>query len=165
MEAQFSAGDRSGALYTYKTFSSLSSRELGTEPGPETKALAAYAQGGASGHGVPQPVAPLVPRPETRRTFLSDMPFVGRSEEFGALVEGYQAALSGETRAVVLLGDAGIGKTPSPRSSSFATSRTRHPSPASGCRQPRASRARGSCVAHSPGSLRRNRSLARCRRG
>jgi DNA-binding SARP family transcriptional activator len=110
MEAQFAAGDRSGVLDTYQTFRTTLSLELGIEPGPETETLAAHARGAVLGHGAPQPIAR--PRPETRRTLLSDMPFVGRSsEEFDALVEGYQAAQSGEVRAVVLLGDAGIGKT------------------------------------------------------
>src|SRR5215207_7406502 len=105
MEVQFAAGDRSGALNTYETFRSILARKVGTEPGPETEVMATVSRGGA-----PRPVRPPVPRivpaPSHRGT-----PFVGRAEEFGVLIEDYQASLSGEARAVALLGDAGIGKT------------------------------------------------------
>ncbi|MDQ3965346.1 MAG: AAA family ATPase, partial [Actinomycetota bacterium] len=110
MEAQFASGDRSGALNTYETLRSALARKLGAEPGPETEALATHARGGAPERAAPRPVAPSAARPETPQA-LPDTPFVGRAEEFGALVEGYQAALSKEARAVALLGDAGIGKT------------------------------------------------------
>ena len=105
MEAQFASGDRSGALNTYETFGSIVARKLGTEPGPEMETLAAVAQSSA-----PRLVAPPVPHPEVPPSRPST-PFVGRAEEFGALVGGYQAARSGEAGAVALLGDAGIGKT------------------------------------------------------
>ena len=39
------------------------------------------------------------------------MPFVGRSEEFGVLVEEYLSARDGGARAVAISGEAGIGKT------------------------------------------------------
>jgi DNA-binding SARP family transcriptional activator/tetratricopeptide (TPR) repeat protein len=105
MEAQIASGDRSGGLNTYETFRSVLARRLGTEPGPEMETLAAVARSGA-----PRPVRPSGLRPEPAPSH-PDTPFVGRVEEFGALVGGYQAAISGEARAVALLGDAGIGKT------------------------------------------------------
>src|SRR3954471_17561174 len=39
-----------------------------------------------------------------------EIPFVGRSEEFGILVEEYHSA-RGSARAVAVAGEAGIGKT------------------------------------------------------
>jgi DNA-binding SARP family transcriptional activator/tetratricopeptide (TPR) repeat protein len=105
MEAQLASGDRSGGLNTYETFRSVLARRLGTEPGPEMETLAAVARSGAS-----RPVRPSAPRPEPT-PLHPGTPFVGRAEEFGILVEYYQAALSGEASAVALLGDAGIGKT------------------------------------------------------
>src|SRR5215204_914193 len=105
MEVQFAAGDRSGALNTYETFRSILARKVGTEPGPETEVMATVSRGGA-----PRPVRPPVPRIVPAPSHPGT-PFVGRAEEFGILVEYYQAALSGEASAVALLGDAGIGKT------------------------------------------------------
>jgi DNA-binding SARP family transcriptional activator/tetratricopeptide (TPR) repeat protein len=105
MEVQFAAGDRTGALNTYETFRSILARKLGTVPGPETVAMATVGQSGA-----PQTVRPPAPRPEPALSHPGT-PFVGRAKEFGVLIEGYQASLSGEARAVILLGDAGIGKT------------------------------------------------------
>jgi DNA-binding SARP family transcriptional activator len=105
MEAQIASGDRSGGLIIYETFRSVLARKLGTEPGPEMETLAAVARSSA-----PRPVTSFAPRPEPTPSHPGT-PFVGRAEEFGALVEYYQAALSGQAGAVALLGDAGIGKT------------------------------------------------------
>jgi DNA-binding SARP family transcriptional activator/tetratricopeptide (TPR) repeat protein len=110
MEAQLTAGDRTGVLNTYETFRSVMTRELGTEPGPEMEVLVAHARGGVSLRDTSRLVVPSASRPQTSRV-LHDTPFVGRTEELGVLVEGYQAALSKEAGAVVLLGDPGIGKT------------------------------------------------------
>jgi DNA-binding SARP family transcriptional activator/tetratricopeptide (TPR) repeat protein len=110
MEAQIASGDRSGALNTYETFCSVLARTLGTRLGPEMEALAAVARSGA-----PRPIEPLglrlepgLPQPAPSHP---GTPFVGRAVEFGTLVEGYRAALSGEAGCVALLGDAGFGKT------------------------------------------------------
>ncbi|HZC18208.1 MAG TPA: AAA family ATPase, partial [Rubrobacteraceae bacterium] len=110
MEAQLAAGDLTGVLNTYETVQSVMTRELGVEPSPEMEALAAHARGDVSRRSASRPVVPSISRPKTSRS-LRDTPFVGRTEEFGVLIEGYQAALSGEAGAVALLGDAGIGKT------------------------------------------------------
>jgi DNA-binding SARP family transcriptional activator len=105
MEVQFAAGDRSGALNTYETFHSILARKVGTEPEPETEVMATVSRVSA-----PRPVGPPAPRTEPAPSHPGT-PFVGRAKEFGVMIEGYQASLSGEARAVVLLGDAGIGKT------------------------------------------------------
>ncbi|MDQ3926537.1 MAG: AAA family ATPase, partial [Actinomycetota bacterium] len=118
MEAQFAAGDRPGALNTYEALRSVLARRLGAEPRPETKAMIARAQGSGPPEErvTPRPgassLAPSASQPRTLRRVLPDTPpFVGRAQEFGILVEAYREALSGEARAVALLGDAGIGKT------------------------------------------------------
>ena len=49
--------------------------------------------------------------PTTGLPSYLEAPLVGRQEEFGALVSEYQAASMGQTRAVAILGEAGIGKT------------------------------------------------------
>lgn len=109
IEAQFAAGDRSGALGTYRHLRSVLTRELGAEPGPETEALAARVET----HPRTAPHVALqtaTPHPGSSPT-LPGTPFVNRSEEFEALIGDYERALSGTSGAVALLGDAGIGKT------------------------------------------------------
>ena len=120
MEAQLAAGDRSGALNTYEALRSLLKRELGTAPGPETEALVVRAGERAPTRPprtttlyAPKPAA-VTPRAATRERglrVLSGTPFVGRSEEFGALANAYGSVLSGGARAVAVVGEAGIGKT------------------------------------------------------
>ena len=74
------------------------------------EALAAVARSGA-----PRPIVPtgLRPEPAPSQPALAHpgTPFVGRAVEFGVLLDGYRAALSGEAGCVALLGDAGIVKT------------------------------------------------------
>ncbi len=108
MEAQFAAGDRSGALNTYEALRSILARELGTEPATETEALISR----TGERAAVRPVTPPASRPATPKQELpGTTPFVGRAEEFGVLLEGYNDALCGEARAVAFVGDAGIGKT------------------------------------------------------
>jgi DNA-binding SARP family transcriptional activator len=105
IEVQFAASDRTGALNTYETFRSILARKVGTVPGPETEAMITAGQSDA-----PRLVGGSAPRAELA-PWHPGTPFVGRAREFGVLIEGYQASLSGGANAVVLLGDAGIGKS------------------------------------------------------
>ena len=72
------------------------------DPGPGAQTLNASMQTRAeadrTGQGSPAPGSLL-------------MPFVGREAAFEALVEEYRSARSGTVRPVVILGEAGIGKT------------------------------------------------------
>ena len=101
MQTRSAAGDPGGALDAYEEYRS-ELRDVGVDPGPETETLnasiRARAEADRAGGGRPAP-GPL------------RMPFVGREAEFGALVEEYRAARSGEMRPLVVLGEAGIGKT------------------------------------------------------
>ncbi|CAN5755283.1 hypothetical protein BH20ACT12_BH20ACT12_02370 [soil metagenome] len=103
MEVRFAAGDKAGALRAYEASRQALKESLGIEPEPETEALAARIRVEAS---------PRLPR---RRTAAArgamEIPLVGRSEEFGTLVREYHAAREGEARAVLVAGEAGIGKT------------------------------------------------------
>jgi DNA-binding SARP family transcriptional activator len=99
------AGDRGAALGAYERCRSILLDDLGVPPEPETEALGAQARLAASRLPVP-------PRPVTspRAPFL-DGPIVGREQEFSRMIEQYVAATRGHSRAVVLQGEAGIGKT------------------------------------------------------
>ena len=103
MEARFAAGDKAAALRAYEAGRQALKEGLGTEPEPETEALAARIRAESS------------PGPTRRRTTAArgtvEVPLVGRSEEFGTLVREYHAAREGGARAVLVAGEAGIGKT------------------------------------------------------
>ncbi|HEV2742782.1 MAG TPA: AAA family ATPase [Rubrobacter sp.] len=108
------AGDSTGALLAYEGFRHSLKRRLGLEPPPQMRELAErlreeVEERASLGVGVvrswtaPAPLSGL------------EVPFVGRHEEFGALVSDYHTACAGDragkTRVVAVLGEGGIGKT------------------------------------------------------
>ena len=114
MELLSSVGESERALLAYEGFKNILNRELGMEPSLPLQELAAslreeVEQRASSGvtlarasEGTPATTSP---------PSGLEVPLVGRQEEFGALVSEYQAASMGQTRAVAISGEAGIGKT------------------------------------------------------
>jgi predicted ATPase/DNA-binding SARP family transcriptional activator len=103
MEVRFAAGDKTGALRAYEASRQALKESLGIEPEPETEALAVRIRAEAS---------PRLPRRQTAAAQGAiETPLVGRSEEFGTLVREYHVAREGGARAVLVAGEAGIGKT------------------------------------------------------
>ena len=113
MELLSSVGESERALLAYEGFKNTLGRELGMEPSPQMRELAARL------HEEVQERASLGASlarfsegtPTTDLPSYLEAPLVGRQEEFGALVSEYQAASMGQTRAVAIVGEAGIGKT------------------------------------------------------
>src|SRR5215208_5514724 len=113
MELLSSVGESERALLAYEGFKNTLGRELGMEPSPPLQELAARL------HEEVQERASLGASlarfsegaPTTDLPSYLEAPLVGRQEEFGALVSEYQAASMGQTRAVAIVGEAGIGKT------------------------------------------------------
>ena len=113
MELLSSVGESERALLAYENFKNTLGRELGMEPSPPLQELAARL------HEEVQERASLGASlarfsegtPTTGLPSYLEAPLVGRQEEFGALVSEYQAVSMGQTRAVAILGEAGIGKT------------------------------------------------------
>ena len=101
MEAHSAAGDPRGALSAYEEYRS-GLRRLGLKLGPEAENLAARIRADAEAARNEEDAH----APGTLR-----MPLVGRKDDFKALVEEYRAARAGTGRSVVVLGEAGIGKT------------------------------------------------------
>ncbi len=112
MRLRFSQGDRAGALRAYANGRAVLADQLQVEPEPETVALAKRIR-----HTAPvrsqqvrslQPVQTSPGRPPAN---LLDGPFLGRTAEFGTLIECYQRVHAGQPQLVLLQGETGIGKT------------------------------------------------------
>ncbi len=109
MRLRFSQGDRTGALRAYANCHAILADELQVEPEPETVALAKHMR-----HTAPvRPGQSQSPRSSSGQppANLLDGPFLGRSAEFGALLECYQRVHARQPQLVLLQGETGIGKT------------------------------------------------------
>ncbi len=105
IQLHLAAGDRGAAMRAYEACRAILLDELGVRPDPETEAVAARVR-----------AVPTRPSPAPRTAAQPSAPFldgpiVGRENEFSGLVEHYFGAARGRSRAVVLQGEAGIGKT------------------------------------------------------
>jgi DNA-binding SARP family transcriptional activator len=94
-------GDRAGALQSYHTCATLLYRELGVEPGPETRQL--YAQ-------LLQQDSGATAQPERSATSSANR-LVGRMAEWQALQKQWRQATPGHARWVLISGEAGMGKS------------------------------------------------------
>src|SRR6266851_1546656 len=112
MRLRFSQGDRAGALRVYARGRAVLADQLQVEPEPETVALAKRIR-----HTAPfrspqvRSLCPPHASPGQPPANLLDGPFLGRTAEFGALIERYQRVHAGEPQLVLLQGESGIGKT------------------------------------------------------
>ncbi len=109
MQLRFSQGDRAGALRAYADCRAVLAEELQVEPEPETVALAKRIR-----HTAPfRPAQSQSPHSSPRQSpaHLLDGPYLGRSDEFGTLIECYQRVHAGQSHLVLLQGETGIGKT------------------------------------------------------
>ena len=95
------SGDRAGALRVYHGCATALVRELGVNP---SAATAEYYMRLLESEGAAEP-----PGPEAAASGVS--PLVGRGEEWEALQHAWNRAIDGESRLVVILGEAGIGKS------------------------------------------------------
>lgn len=109
MRLRFALGDRVGALRAYATCCTILADELQIEPEPETIALAKHLR-----HTTPFHQSSACP-PDISSgqllTHLLDVPLLGRSVEFSALIEGYQRVHAGQSHLILLQGESGVGKT------------------------------------------------------
>lgn len=93
--------DRAGAMQVYHTCSTVLMRELGIEPSTEIKSL--YEQ--LVGAGEAARLEGLrEATPQGRR-------LIGRKQEWNRLREAWQSVQKGKQQVVLILGEAGIGKT------------------------------------------------------
>jgi DNA-binding SARP family transcriptional activator len=108
MRLRFSQGDRTGALRAYTNCRAVLADQLQVEPEPETVALAKRIRRTAPFRS-PQVLPHASPGQPPAN--LLDGPFLGRTAEFGTLIECYQRVHAGQPQLVLLQGETGIGKT------------------------------------------------------
>jgi DNA-binding SARP family transcriptional activator len=107
MSAAAAAGEPGRALAAYAALSSRLADDLGADPAPQTRELhlaILREQRGEPASGGDGPARP--PHAAPRGPVLA-----GRDAETGALREGWRAAAAGEPGLVMIVGEAGIGKT------------------------------------------------------
>jgi DNA-binding SARP family transcriptional activator len=96
------SGDRATALRTYHTCATVLERELEAEPGPATQK--AYKR-------LLQQQMPSVSPVASPTALVARAPLVGRRPEWAQLQDAWQRASAGRPQVVMLIGEAGIGKT------------------------------------------------------
>ena len=109
VELLSAAGDSEGALLAYEDFRDTLSREQSSEPSPKMQELAGRLQEEVEARS--SLGASLARSKAGTPLSVLEVPLAGRHKEFGALVSEYHAARMGQTRAAVVLGEVGIGKT------------------------------------------------------
>ena len=109
MRVHLAQGDTSAALQVYATLRARLAEELRVKPSAETLALTERIRATQARRGA----APAHPSPtvESRPAGELVAPLVGRAAAFRQLVGRYQQARQGQPQAVLLVGEAGIGKT------------------------------------------------------
>ncbi len=112
MRVQLALGDPSAALQVYVTCRARLAEELQVEPSADTVALAEHIRATAAARRGNSPTRPSTAITSGgRSTGELVAPLVGRAAAFSQLVGRYQQARQGQPQAVLLVGEAGIGKT------------------------------------------------------
>ncbi len=96
------AGDRAGAMRTYRGLAERLRRELGVAPSAKTRELVERLRAGTPAHPIPGVLPPIPGAPAA---------LLGRERELAELEVTWAAVCAGSGAAAVLRGEAGIGKT------------------------------------------------------
>jgi DNA-binding SARP family transcriptional activator/predicted ATPase len=109
MRVHLAQGDPTAALQVYAILRARLAQELRVKPSAETVALAERIRVTQARRGT----APALPSPTVVSQLPGELvaPLVGRAAAFRQLVGRYQQAQQGQPQAVLLVGEAGIGKT------------------------------------------------------
>ena len=110
MRVYLALGDVTAALQVYTTCRVRLAEELRVKPSTETVALAEHIR--ATAASLRSPTArPSTTMAESQPPGELVAPLVGRAAAFSQLVARYQQARGGQPQAVLVVGEAGIGKT------------------------------------------------------
>src|SRR5436190_2712351 len=110
MRVHLALGDASAALQVYATCRARLAEELRVKPSAETVALAEHIRATATRRGS-HPARHSIAKAENQPPSELVAPLVGRAQAFAQLTGRYQQARQGQPQAVLLAGEAGIGKT------------------------------------------------------
>jgi DNA-binding SARP family transcriptional activator len=106
VRAHAAAGDRGEALRAYDHYRRALAEELGVGPSPELEAVYLELL-----HAEPPALAAAAAPAGAPAASPVSGPFVGRGPELGRLRSAFAEAAAGHRRAVLVAGEAGIGKT------------------------------------------------------
>jgi len=109
MRVHLALGDASAAWQVYTTCRTRLAEELGVEPSAETVALAEHIRAIASRSPGRTPVRFSTGESQPPTELVG--PLVGRATAFSQLVGHYQLTHEGQPQVVLVVGEAGIGKT------------------------------------------------------
>jgi len=109
MRLHLSVGDAPAAWEVYSALRSRLAQQLRFKPSPETVALADRIRASATSRrgGPAVPASPAASQPPGELV----APLIGRASAFSQLVAGYQQLRQGQAHGLLLVGEAGIGKT------------------------------------------------------
>ncbi len=110
MRLHLATGNRAAALRAYDACRVMLSQELEVEPAHETEVLLHRIRSATIPASVKR-MSRLSPGHSAPASTLLEGPLVGRGTEFRTLIDVYSHAASGQAQAVVIEGEAGMGKT------------------------------------------------------
>src|SRR5207248_1479943 len=110
MRVYLALGDPTAAARVYATCRARLAEELRVKPSADTVALAEYIRTTAATRGS-LPAHPATTPTESRPPARLVAPLVGRQASFSQLVGRFQQARESQPQAVLVVGEAGIGKT------------------------------------------------------
>jgi len=108
MRVALAQGDAAAAVQVYTTLQGRLAQALQIAPSPETVALAEHSRTLAAR---PKNIAVRPPIVESGPPFELVAPLLGRTVAFRHLVGSFQQTQAGQPQAVLVMGEAGIGKT------------------------------------------------------
>src|SRR5713101_3512661 len=109
MRVHLALGDASAAWQVYTTCRARLAEELGVKPSAETVALAEHIRAIAARSPDRTPVRPSKGESQPPTELVG--PLVGRATAFSQLVGHYQLTREGQPQVLLVVGEAGIGKT------------------------------------------------------
>lgn len=107
MRLHFATGNRIAALQAYEALRAILASEIHAEPTPETMALAERIRTTTPPHYKLPHIVGISSTPSA----LREAPLVGRTKEYGILLQCYHAARLGQAQVILVEGEAGSGKT------------------------------------------------------
>jgi predicted ATPase len=111
MRVHLARGDASAALQVYATCRVRLAEELQVKPSPDTVALAERIRALTAARRGNVPARPVTASVEIQPPVDLVVPLIGRAAAFSQLVASFQQARGGQAQGVLVVGEAGIGKT------------------------------------------------------